>query len=74
MAPLFLILFSICFVIISQKRRHVRSVTRSYKERIARLEKRRQEVQGDALLAVDNQLRFLKRGYQEYLSEKSRFF
>ena len=74
MALLFLGILSFCFVIISQKKRRIRYVIRGYEERIEKLQKRLNSAEEDALLAIENQLRFLKKSYQEYLSEKRSFF
>ena len=65
--------FGVAFLWFTQKRRRVRYVVCGYRERIEKLEERKQRATGDTLLAIENQLRFLKHGYQEYLSQKKFF-
>lgn len=67
-------LLSIAFVIISQKRGRRRYQKKLYETRIKKLEERFNVTSGDCKYACENQLRFWKRSYKEYLSQKSSFF
>lgn len=66
------LLFSMLFVYVTQKRRRRLLVLRGYQQRIAKLEERKKTATPDALLAIENQLSFLKKGYQEHC--KKRFY
>ncbi|MCP5469021.1 MAG: hypothetical protein H7A36_00755 [Chlamydiales bacterium] len=68
------ILVGSIFIYFSQIKRRRRLVILGYIERIEKLKKRLKYASGDERIVIENQLRFLEHGYQQYLSEKKSLF